>query len=166
MPARRTLSHGKATEEVAAMSLNAREEHILGSIEDGLARSDPKLTSMMATFTRLASGEAMPVREKIKAVRLVASLRDRAHPGRDIVRRRACRPGRRLGLPQRGALWLVAVAAVALVAIAVTVSRGGRGSGQGSCMTPWSTVCTSQVSEHIPGSEVHQAGSDRLSPAG
>lgn len=56
MPARRTLSYGKAM-EVAAMSLSAREEQILGSIEDGLACSDPKLAWMLATFTRLASGE-------------------------------------------------------------------------------------------------------------
>ena len=38
------------------MSLSAREEQILGSIEDGLARSDPKLAWMLATFTPASIG--------------------------------------------------------------------------------------------------------------
>jgi hypothetical protein len=148
------------------MSLSAREEQILGSIEDGLARSDPKLASMMATFTRLASGEEMPVGEKIHAVRLVANLRDRPHPRRDVVRRSARRLYQRLGLPQYGVLWLAAVAAVALVAVALAVSRGGSGSGQGSCTTSWSAVCTAQVSAHSSDSGTHKAASDQSSRAG
>lgn len=39
------------------MSLNAREQHTLNSMERQLAGSDPKLASLMATFTRLVSGE-------------------------------------------------------------------------------------------------------------
>ena len=163
MPARRTLSYGKAM-EVAAMSLSAREEQILGSIEDGLACSDPKLAWMLATFTRLASGEKMPVREKIHAVRIVANLRDWPHPRRDVGRRRARRRYQCLGLPQYGVLWLAVVAAVALVAVALVVSRGG--SGQGSCTTSWSGLCTAQVSAHPSGSEAHQAASGQSSRAG
>ena len=117
---------------------------------------------MLATFTRLASGEEMPVREKIHAVRIVANLRDRPHPRRDVARAActsswACRT-------QYGVLWLAAVAAVALVAVALVVSRGG--SGQGSCTTSWSGVCTTQVSAHPSGSEAHQAACGQPSGAG
>src|SRR5882757_5961198 len=41
-------------------------EAALGSIEDGLAGSDPRLASMLNIFSRLAAGEEMPVREKIR----------------------------------------------------------------------------------------------------
>jgi len=167
MPARRTLSHGKAM-EVAAMSLSAREEQILGSIEGGLARSDPKLAWMIATFTRLASGEEMPVREKIHAVRLVTNLRDRRPPCRDVVRRRARRLCQHLGLPQYWVLWLAAVAAVALVAIALAVNRGGS-SGQGACPASWSAssaVCAAEVSAHPSGPVARQAASGQSPRAG
>ena len=138
-----------------------------GGADPGLDRrraacSDPKLAWMLATFTRLASGEEMPVREKIHAVRIVANLRQRPHPRRDVARAActsswACRT-------QYGVLWLAAVAAVALVAVALVVSRGG--SGQGSCTTSWSGVCTTQVSAHPSGSEAHQAASGQPSRAG
>ena len=148
------------------MSLSAREEQILGLIEGGLARSDPKLAWMMATFTRLASGEEMPVREKIHAVRLVANLRDRRPPRPDVARRRARRLCRRLGLPQYWVLWLAAVVAVALVAVALVVSHGGSGSGQGSCTASWSAVCTAQASAYSSGLKAHKATSGQSSRAG
>jgi hypothetical protein len=163
MPARRTLSHGKAM-EVAAMSLSAREEQILGSIEDGLARSDPKLTSMMATFTRLASGQEMPARGKIRAIRPGPNLRDRRPGCGDVARRRAGRLRQHLGLPQYGVLWLAAAAAVALVAIALAVSHGG--SGQRSCTTSWSAICNAQAPAHPSGSQARQAAPDQPSRAG
>jgi len=46
------------------MSLNEPHRQALGSIEDGLAGSDPKLASMLNIFSRLAAGEGMPAREK------------------------------------------------------------------------------------------------------
>jgi hypothetical protein len=47
------------------MSLTAWEQQALDSIRDGLAGSDPQLTALLTTFTRLASGEEMPAREEI-----------------------------------------------------------------------------------------------------
>ena len=47
------------------MSLNEPHRQALGSIEDGLAGSDPRLASMLTIFSRLAAGEEMPAREKI-----------------------------------------------------------------------------------------------------
>jgi len=51
------------------MSLNEPQRQALGSIEDGLAGSDPRLASMLNIFSRLAAGEEMPVREKIRVRR-------------------------------------------------------------------------------------------------
>jgi hypothetical protein len=51
------------------MSLTQPETQALGSIADGLAGSDPRLTSMLTIFSRLASGEEIPVREKTRARR-------------------------------------------------------------------------------------------------
>lgn len=164
MPARRTLSHGKEME--VAMSLSAREEHILGSIEDGLARSDHKLACMLATFTRLASGEEMPVREKVHAARLAADLHGRRQPRRDGARWHARRLCQRLGLPQYAVLWLAAAAAVALVTAALAVSHGGRGSGWGSCTAPWSAACAVPVPVHPSGPGVPKAASGESSRGG
>jgi hypothetical protein len=42
------------------MSLNEPDTQAQGSIEDGLAGSDPRLASMLDIFSRLAAGEEMP----------------------------------------------------------------------------------------------------------
>ena len=47
------------------MSLNASEQKALDSIEATLTSSDLKLASLLAIFARLASGEEMPVRERV-----------------------------------------------------------------------------------------------------
>jgi len=51
------------------MSLTEPEMQALGGIEDGLAGSDPRLASTLNIFSRLAAGEEMPVREKIRVRR-------------------------------------------------------------------------------------------------
>jgi hypothetical protein len=47
------------------MSLPASQQRVLDAIEDRLARREPRLASMFAMFTRLATGEALPRREAI-----------------------------------------------------------------------------------------------------
>ena len=59
------------------MSLSAWEQDALNSIKNGLADSDPALVARLAMFTRLASAEDMPVREKIQAVKLGVARRRR-----------------------------------------------------------------------------------------
>ena len=49
------------------MSLSAREQRALDSITDRLAGSDPELATLLTGFTRLVSGEEMPLREGIRA---------------------------------------------------------------------------------------------------
>jgi hypothetical protein len=52
------------------MSLSASEQQALDSIEATLTSSDPKLASLLAIFARLASGEEMPARERVRIHRL------------------------------------------------------------------------------------------------
>ena len=52
------------------MSLSASEQQALDSIEATLTSFDPKLASLLAIFARLASGEEMPVRERVRIHRL------------------------------------------------------------------------------------------------
>jgi len=111
------------------MSLSAWEQHALDSIRNGLADSDPALAARLAMFTRLASGEAMPVRDKLRA----ASQRlARRRPARRTSRRY-----QRLGL-QRVMLLVWLVTTAALIAAALASSRAG---GHLNCTGTWGTLC-------------------------
>jgi Protein of unknown function (DUF3040) len=112
-------------------SLSTSEQQALDSIKDDLASCDPALVARLAIFTRLASGEEMPAREKVHVSSRRAVRRSRPEPG--PTRRRY----RRLGLPQAVMLlWLVFT--VALIAIALATSHGG---SQGTCPRSWATSC-------------------------
>ncbi len=116
------------------MSISTREQLALASIENRLSESDPHLTSLLATFTRLTSDEEMPVRERIRQPRL---LRDRVIP----PARRSCR---QLGW-QQSMLLLWLVVAVGLLAIALAVSRPG---GWRACPAAW-LGCTVPATSHM-----------------
>ena len=117
------------------MSLSAWEQDALDSIKHGLADSDPELVAQLAMFTRLASGEDMPVREKIQAVK------------RRVARRRR-RMYQRLGVGRAMLLvWLVTTAA--LIAAAVGSSRAS-GTGRPG---PWSTVGIGRLLAQEAGSQ-------------
>jgi hypothetical protein len=104
------------------MSMSAWEQDALDSIRDGLADSDPALAARLVMFTRLASDEAMPVREKIQVV------------SQRVVRRGARRSRRlyqRLNLGRAMLLvWLVTT--LALIAAALATSRASAGTCSGS----------------------------------
>ena len=70
----REKAGGFAEPEVVMMSISERERQTLESIENGLVRSAPKLTSMLAIFTRLTSCPA-----SVSAVPLAARFRQRHH---------------------------------------------------------------------------------------
>jgi Protein of unknown function (DUF3040) len=110
------------------MSLSAWEQQVLDSIKDGLASSDPRLVARLSMFTRLASGEEMPAREKI-------------HAGSQRTARPE--PRRRLLGLQGAALLLWLVTTVALIAVALGYSRDG---GHGTCTGYWVTFCASGTS--------------------
>jgi len=106
------------------MSLSAWEQDALNSIKNGLADSDPALVARLAMFTRLASAEDMPVREKIQSVK------------RQVARRRR-RLYQRLGVG-RGMLLVWLVTTLTLIAAAVASSRA---SSPGTCAGSWGSLC-------------------------
>ena len=93
------------------MSLSAWEQQALDSIKDGLASSDPTLVARLTIFTRLASGEEMPAREKIHAGSRRAVRRSRPEP------LHTHRADQRLGLLQAVPLLLWLVTTVALITV-------------------------------------------------
>ena len=106
------------------MSLSGWEQDALDSIKNGLADSDPALVAQLTMFTRLASGEDMPVREKLQAVK------------RQVARRRR-RMYQRLGMSRAMVLvWLVTT--LTLVAAALASSRG---DGPRTCSGSFFTLC-------------------------
>src|SRR5215472_17973357 len=127
--------------EVTVMSLTPKEQQALASIEDGLVGSDPKLASLLATFARLASGEDMPVREKIRAIRHRATRPP--HGNQSQCRGNARRDARSLRLrwPQTMLLLWLAVT-IALVAVAMILNRDSR---NGQCTESWPMVCAQQA---------------------
>ena len=124
------------------MSLSAWEQQALDCIEDELAGSDPKLAWLLATFARYASGEELPVREKISNLAL----------RRGNVRRPARRLFPRLGLQQTMLLlWLTVT--IALIAVALVLNRDSR---NGLCLESWAVACTQQAPVHSPRPAAHK----------
>jgi hypothetical protein len=122
--------------EGPVMSLSMREQQALESIKDGLAGCDPALAARLTIFTRLASGEEMPAREKIRAGSRPEVRRSRPRP------RPTRRAYQRLGL-QQAMLLLWLVTSVALIAIALACNHA---DSQGTCTRSWATFCTGATS--------------------
>lgn len=136
------------------MSLSAREQRALDSIKEGLAGSDARLVSLLATFTRLASDEAMPLREKVQASSWPAtrySRRSRRRSRQNAAYRYPRRASQGMGF-QRAALLLWFLISVTLITIALTIDHG---DGQITCTTPWSAVCTRPAAPHNTGLAAH-----------
>jgi len=116
--------------ERPAVSLSAWEQQALDSITDRLAGSDPKLAALLTGFTRLASGEEMPLRERIRA-------------GNE-VRCAAGRVSSRLGL-QWAAVLLSLLIAVTAIAVTLALNHG---RSQGSCTAFWYATCADSAHAH------------------
>jgi len=96
-------------------SLSASEQQALDSIEATLTSSDPKLASLLAIFARLASGEEMPVRERVRIHRQLQVARGWQR------KQRCSRPdkaGRRMPSGFRSLGWRRAVLMMCLLAFA------------------------------------------------
>lgn len=98
------------------MSLPARERRCLTGIEAELDRSDPRLVSLFATFSRLTREEEMPPMERLR-VRV------------DCATQR----GRRLRKAALGRLRLIIIAPVAMAATCLALLVGGWSSGPSPC---------------------------------
>lgn len=131
----------------SAMRLSRRERQVLESIEERLARSDPHLVGLLVTFTRLASGEQMPLRERLatnppRALRRPPARRSRS--GRSRARRRFM-------LQRRGFLHAAALMYVLMiVALVVSAMVLNRGSSHRGCPSLWAAPCVKTAS--APGS--------------
>ena len=159
------------------MSLSAREQHALDSIETALTGSDPDLAVLLATFGRLTSGEEMPAGEKILGSRWW--YRPRGRPsGRGLIRGLGRGLGhglsrtwglvrrvwRRLGWPRTGLLlWIVV--SVGLIMLAPVINRGSHRT----CPAQWAAACARLVPAHAgstapTGGTAQNAGSQRITP--
>lgn len=135
------------------MSLNAHERHALARIEEELAGADPRFAATLSAFSRMADGEAMPERERIREAR------------RSVMGPAVCgvRPG------QPGSYKLVYWAAVA-VAVCLTIAVisfalvSGHTGSSGAC-TEWQTgVCVRQTQPSSPTHSSQKGGSPSLIP--
>lgn len=132
------------------MSLSEREQQALQSIEYRLADADPGLASMLATFTRLTAGEALPARENIGTA-------PGSRPHRSV-------PALRVHLRRQHAwalLWLGMVAT--LIALALVL---GHGNGRAAC-APLTIACAQQAPGRATGTAAYRAAPAHLreSPA-
>jgi hypothetical protein len=98
------------------MSLRARERRRLSGIQGALARSDPELVSLFATFSRLVREDEMP---------RIEGLRQRVD--------RLTARGKRLRTAALSRLRVIVIAPVALGAAAAALLIGGWSSTPGTC---------------------------------
>jgi len=99
------------------MSLVGWEHQALDSIASALGGSDPKLASLLATFSRLVTSEEMPAHEKVRSPLRHPPYRRWPHPRRERLHRRRG--------PQRAAVLIWLLTSITLITVAVIASRGG-----------------------------------------
>lgn len=123
------------------MSRRAWEQQALDSITEGLARSDPWLAELLAMFTRLVSGEEMPMHEGIceGSWRTVGRRRRRQS---SKSHRRADSMDQYAGF-QRAALLMSLLITGVLIVTSVVLSQGG---GHSQCRSLWAVACPSSAS--------------------
>jgi hypothetical protein len=120
------------------MGLPVSQRRILGEIEQAIEVSDPQLTSMFTTFSRLSRNEHMPAGERLRTHTwlLLAAVRRRL----------------RSGAPARLTGWLCyPIAALILVVMIVMTAHSGGATCTGA--TP-------------PGAARHHAQIKTCAPAG
>ena len=147
------------------MSLSAQEQQALVSITDRLAGSDPELAALLTGFTRLASGQEMPQRERIRAGSRPAircSGRQRQRRRVEKVRRPAGPVSRRLGLQWAGLL-LSLLTAVTVIAVTMAVNHG---KSQGACATFWNPACANSAPAHSSRPASHKTVTNQAAHQG
>lgn len=99
------------------MSPAGWEHQALESIQGALGHADPKLASLLVTFSRLASGDEMPAHEKVRApLRRRPRRRPRPRRGKAPHRDRAV---------QRAVILAWLITSITMITVAVILSRGG-----------------------------------------
>lgn len=138
---------------MSGLSLNAHDRQALAQIEEELGGDDPKFAARLSAFSRLADGEAMPERERIREARrpVMSPALCGLHPG------------------QPGARKLMYWAAVAM-AVAVTLAVisfalvSGHSGTKGAC-TGWQAgACARQAAPSAPAPSGQKGGAPFLAP--
>ena len=112
---------------MTALSLSAHDRQAIEAIEGQLAASDPRLAAMMATFSRLEDGEAVPAREQIQAARRQRQAkRHRLASQRQAGRTRPVLSRNLRTLHIALVLWVVMTIALAIAFVAVGSHGGSR----------------------------------------
>ena len=128
------------------MSIGKHEQQVLESIEHDLARTGPKLASMLAVFARLTAGEEMPVRERsrraFEAPTAAAAGASAKVAGR-LTRLRGAMP--RLWMQSAWLVWLVIT--IALITSALMLDRG---AGKSACPAPRTAALCRQAYTPAP----------------
>lgn len=138
------------------MSLSAHDRQALNEIEEWLASTDPHFAAKLSAFCRLTDGEAMPARERIRALRrrtdskaireLLSGGSQARLPRRSGMRRaRGAEPrARRSRLSALTAvIWLVI--SFALITVALVLSH----SGSAACTSWPAASCGSRAPGHM-----------------
>ena len=138
------------------MSLSASEQEALDSIEATLTSSDPKLASLLAIFARLASGEEMPVRERIRIHRLQVTRgwQRKQRCSRPDKAGRHMRSGFRNLDWRRAALMMCLLALAGLIAVSVINSQ----ANHGKCAHMRIAACVGQAPAHAARSGEPRTG--------
>ena len=126
------------------MSLSASEQQALNCIKAALTSSDPKLASLLAIFARLASGEEMPVRERVRIHRQLQVARGWQR------KQRCSRPdkaGRHMRSGFRSLGWRRAVLMMCLLAFAglIAVSVINSHANHEKCVHTRIAACVGQA---------------------
>ncbi len=133
------------------MSISHREQRTLDLIEDDLARSGQDLASKLAVFTRLAAGEEMPARERIRGAVHPRAPWLLSFPGHQEPPRDAVQAPRWVNMRIAWRLvWLTVT--FALLAVAVGF---GHGAGNRACLASPVAACRPA---HTPASASAQPG--------
>ena len=94
------------------------EHQALDSIQNALDHTDPKLASLLAMFTRLASREEMPAHEMVRSPLRHPPYRRRPRP------RKGKAPHHHRS-PQRAVILAWLITSIAVITVAVILSHGG-----------------------------------------
>jgi hypothetical protein len=139
------------------MSLSASGQQALDSIEATLTSSDPKLVSLLAIFARLASGEEMPARERVRIHRrlqVTHGWRRKQRCSRPDKAGRHMRSGfRSLGW-RRAVLMMCLLAFAGLIAVSVIDSQ----ANHGKCANVHIAACVGQAPAHAARSDEPSTG--------
>jgi hypothetical protein len=133
------------------MSLPAGQQRVLEGIAEALRKTEPRLTSMFAIFTRLANDEPPPRREQLAAVGPIAFLL--------AAWRRPPRWEMSSGRRPRRLMMLISQLAIAFIVLAALV--GLTSVAPGRCAGP-TRPAPAAVSSH----QVCRAQAGALSPGG